>query len=64
MNKRLDADGLRYVAPLPVWAHWLAVAFSCVQLALRPSVWPERYVVHAPLFLLQRRGEVGVRFRH
>ena len=37
------------------------VAFNFVQLAYRPSGWPERYAVHAPLLLLQSRGQVGVR---
>ena len=49
---RLDPDGLRYVATILVWAHWFVVAFSFVQLAYRPSGWPERYVVYAPLVLL------------
>ena len=49
---RLDPDGLRYVATILVWAHWAVVGFSLVQLAYRPSGWPERYVVYAPLVLL------------
>ena len=49
---RLDPDGLRYVATILVWAHWFVVAFCFVQLAYRPSGWPERYVVYAPLLLL------------
>ncbi len=49
---RLDPDGLRYVATIPVWAHWLVVAFCFVQLAYRPAGWPERYAVYAPLLLL------------
>ena len=49
---RLDPDGLRFVATILVWAHWLVVAFSFTQLAYRPAGWPERYVVYAPLLLL------------
>ena len=55
-HERFDPDGLRYVATIPVWAHWLVVAFSFAQMAYRPSGWPERYAVYPPLFLLQRLG--------
>ena len=51
---RLDLDGLRCVAALQVWAHWFVVAFCCVQPACQPAGWPERYLVNAPLLLLQR----------
>ena len=54
--RRPDPEGLRYVATIPVWAHWLVVAFSFAQIACRPLGWRERYVVYAPLFLLQRLG--------
>ena len=54
---RLDADGLRYVATILVWAHWFVVAFSLVQLAHQPPGWPERYLLYAPLSLPQRPGE-------
>ena len=53
---RVDPDGLRHVATLPVRAHWFVVAFSLVQPAYRPSGWPERHAGCAPLFLLQRLG--------
>ena len=53
---RLDPDGLRYVATIVAWAYWFVVAFSLVHMAYRPSGWPERYAVYAPLLLLQRLG--------
>ena len=37
-------------------ANRFEVAFCLAQLALRPSGWPERCVVYAPLFLSQDLG--------
>ncbi len=47
-----DTDGLRYVATVAVWMHWLVVAFCLLQLLYRPVGWPEMYVGYGPLFLL------------
>lgn len=47
-----DTDGLRYVATVAVWMHWLVVAFCLLQLVYRPAGWPEKYVAYGPLFVL------------
>ena len=48
---RIDPDGLRYVATVLVWMHWVVGTAFFVVLVYRPWYDPGRYVAFALLFL-------------
>ena len=60
---QFDPDGLRYVANILVWAHWLVGIVSLFQLVYRPYYGPTTYAAYALMFvtLLAYNGYIHYR---
>lgn len=46
----MDPEGLRYIASLQVWGHWMVFVICAFLLAYRPVNWPGDYAVYVPMF--------------
>ena len=49
---QIDPDGLRYLATISVWGHWIIAAVGLIELVYRPYYGVAKYAAYSLLWLI------------